>query len=70
MDDYDMTGVVNSGRRMAEKFDGTLQGHVYDVAACVFELLLTMPKIENQADFWFQLRGQYPHLFGGDSDGE
>lgn len=64
MDDYDMMGVVTSGRRMAEERAGTLEGHVYDTVACVFELLSVNESVRDQGDFWFKLRGQYPHLFG------
>lgn len=69
MDAFDMMGVVNSGRRMAEERPGTLEGHVYDVVACTFELLGTNDSVRDQGDLWFKLRGQYPHLFGGDGDG-
>ena len=41
MDNFDMMGVVTSGKRMAEEHAGTLEGHVYDVVACTFELLGT-----------------------------
>lgn len=64
MDNYDMMGVVSSGRRMAEEHAGTLEGHVYDVVACTFELLGTNETVRDQGDFWFRLRGQFPHLFG------
>lgn len=70
LDAYDMMGVVSSGRRMAEERAGTLEGHVYDTVACVFELLGTSERINTQADLWFQLRAQFPHLFGeGGGDG-
>lgn len=70
MDNFDMTGVVSSGKRMAEEREGTLEGHVYDVVACTFELLGTNDTVRDQSDFWFKLRGQFPHLFGeGGGDG-
>lgn len=69
MDNYDMMGVVSSGRRMAEEHAGTLEGHVYDVVACTFELLGTNDAVRDQSEFWFKLRAQVPHLFGGGEDG-
>ena len=70
MDNFDMMGVVSSGKRMAEEREGTLEGHVYDVVACTFELLGTNDTVRDQSDFWFKLRGQYPHLGGkGGEDG-
>lgn len=70
MDNFDMMGVVSSGKRMAEEREGTLEGHVYDVVACTFELLGTNDTVRDQSDFWFKLRGQFPHLFGeGSGDG-
>lgn len=68
MDNFDMMGVVSSGRRMAEEHAGTLEGHVYDVVACTFELLGTNETVRDQGDFWFKLRGQFPHLFGDGGD--
>lgn len=69
MDNYDMMGVVSSGRRMAEDHAGTMEGHVYDVVACTFELLGVNESVRDQGEFWFKLRAQFPHLFGGGEDG-
>lgn len=69
MDELDMLGVINVGRRVAEEQQGTLSGHAHETAAAVFELLLTMDKIDNQSVFWFNMRARYPHLFGDEGGG-